>query len=79
MGCHQYQENHAIAVCKNCGRATRADRCGDTGQGIACCAACAEELLETYELRNRFKQSMGNGSSPPIPASALRYFLFDLI
>ncbi len=79
MRCCRHQESHAIAICRNCGKATRPDCCDDTGREVACCSACSEELRETYRLKNRLKQSFGIGSSPPTPSSVFVSSLFDLI
>ena len=79
MRCYRHQGIHAIAACKNCGKATCSDCCEDTGQGVACCPTCAQELRESYQLKNRLKQSLGVGSSPPIPATVFMYSLFGLI
>ena len=79
MYCYQHNERHAIAVCKNCGKATCPDCSDDTGQGIACGAACADEIRETFLLKTRLKRSLGVGSNPPLPVSVPVYSLFGLI
>lgn len=79
MRCYKHREENAIAVCRNCGKATCADCCHDTGPGIACSATCEGELLETGRLKDKQKQSYGIGSKPPIPASVSTYFFFGAI
>jgi len=79
MHCYRHKEKHAVAVCRNCGKAACPDCCEDTGQGIACCSICEEELRDSYRVKNRLKQSFGIGSSPPIPSSVFMYSLFGLI
>lgn len=79
MHCYRHPEQHAVAVCQNCGKGACADCCEDTGQGIACCAACAAEIRETYLLRSRQKRSLGVGVKPPLPATVPVYALFGLI
>ena len=79
MRCYQHRENHAIAVCQSCGKATCCDCSEDTGQGIACCWTCAEKLQRTQQLNERLEQSLGIGSRSPMPASVPTYFFFGLI
>jgi len=79
MHCYRHNGQHAVAVCRNCGKAVCRHRSEDTGQGIACCSAYAEEVQENYQLKNRLKQSLGIGSTVPIPASAFMYSFFGLI
>lgn len=69
MRCYEHREEHAIAVCRNCGKAACADCCDDTGHGIACSSACAGKLWEANGL----------GAKPPVPASVSTYFFFGLI
>ena len=79
MHCFRHEENYAVAVCQNCGKAACPDCCEDTGQGVACCWTCAEELQQTRLLKQRLAQSLGIGSRPPLPASVPTYFFFGLI
>ena len=79
MNCYQHPEQAAVAVCRNCGKATCAACCDDTGNGIACCSACHEALLETDRLTERLKQSFGIGRKPPLPATIPTYALFGVI
>ena len=79
MNCFRHHDRPAIATCRNCGKAACADCCDDTGQGIACSPACISELQETYQLKERLKQSFGVGRRPPMPASIPTYALFGLI
>jgi len=79
MHCYQHRDEHAVAVCKNCGKATCPACCNDTGDGIACSANCAQELQEYQQLQRRLKQSLGIGTNAPMPASVPTYFFFGLI
>ena len=79
MQCFKHREESAVAICKHCGKATCADCCEDTGQGVACSAACEGALLESARLRDKLKQSYGLGPNPPMPASVPTYFFFGLI
>ena len=79
MNCFRHQDQPAIAVCKNCGKAACADCANDTGQGIACSDACVVELQQHYQLDQRLKQSFGIGRKPPMPATVLTYAMFGII
>ena len=79
MRCYRHDGQRAVAVCKNCGKSACADCCDDTGQGIACCTACAQEIRESYLLQARLKRSLGVGSKPPLPLSVPVYSMFGLI
>jgi len=79
MRCYRHNEREAIAVCCHCGKAACTDCSEDTGQGIACCAGCAAEIQDSYQLKERLRQSFGVGSKPPMPSSVLMYALFGLI
>ncbi len=79
MFCFRHQDKHAVAVCKNCGKAACSECCEDTGQGIACCQACIQELLQASQLSGRMRQSFGVGAKPPVPASVPTYLFFGLI
>ena len=79
MQCYRHQERAAIAVCRHCGKAACPDCSEDTGQGIACSAACATEIQETYRLITRLKQSFGIGLTLPMPASVSMYAFFGVI
>ncbi len=79
MRCFRHKESQAIAVCRNCGKAACPDCCDDTGHGVVCSPSCSEELWQTYRLNSRLKQSLGIGSSPPMPVSVSMYAYFGLI
>ena len=79
MNCYRHHNRSAIAVCKNCGKTACSECCDDTGQGIACCPACTEELQQTYRLKERLKRNFGIGSKLPLPAAVPMYALFALI
>ena len=79
MHCYRHTEDYAVAICQNCGKAACPDCSEDTGQGIACCWTCAEELQQTQRLNERLQQSLGIGAQPPLPASVPTYFFFGLI
>lgn len=79
MYCYRHKGEHAVAVCRNRGKAACADCCEDTGQVIARCSTRADEVQETYLLKNRLKQSLGVESNPPIPSSVFMYSIFGLI
>ncbi len=79
MHCYRHEEPHAVAVCGNYGKAACLDCCEDTGQGIACCSTCEEELRESYRVKEQLKQSFGIGSRPPMPVSVTTYAFFGLI
>ncbi len=79
MHCYRHNERHAVAVCRNCGKAACPDCCENTGQGIACGPTCAEEIRVAYRLKTRLKQTLGLGSKLPMPVSVSTYFLFGLI
>ena len=79
MNCYRHNARNAVAVCKNCGKATCSDCCADTGQGIACGPTCAEEIQAAYRLKTRLKQSFGIGSKLRMPVSVATYSLFGLI
>ncbi len=79
MQCYRHEERHAVAVCRNCGKAACPDCCEDTGQGIACCWTCEEELRESYRVKDRLKQSFGIGSRLPTPVSVSMYAFFGVI
>jgi len=79
MHCFRHPGQHAVAVCKHCGKAACGDCCEDTLQGIACSADCAKELQEDDLLNSSLKQSYGIGAKPPLPASIPTYFFFGII
>jgi hypothetical protein len=79
LNCFSHQDQPAVAVCKNCGKAVCASCCDDTGQGIACSETCVTELQQHYLLEQRLKQSFGIGRKPPMPATVLTYAMFGVI
>ena len=79
MRCYRHRDNDAIAVCQNCGKATCADCCDDTGSAVACGADCAAEVQRSYDLKRQLMQSFGVGMRPPMPASVPTYFFFGMI
>jgi hypothetical protein len=79
MRCFQHRDYDAIAVCQNCGKATCADCCDDTGPAVACGADCAAEVQRSYDLKRQLMQSFGVGTRPPMPASVPTYFFFGMI
>ena len=79
MHCFRHPTQDAIAICRYCGKATCGDCCKDSRQGIACSAACAQELQQDDLLNKRLKQSYGIGAKPPMPASVPAYFFFGII
>jgi hypothetical protein len=79
MRCYNHRENHAIATCRNCGKAACANCCDDTGQGIACSPACSEELRRTYRLKSGLHRNFGIESRPQTPISVFMYAFFGLI
>ena len=79
MYCYRHNDRQAVAVCCHCGKAACADCSNDTGQGIACSAACVTEIQASYQLKERLRQSFGVGSKPPLPSSVLMYAIFGLI
>jgi hypothetical protein len=79
MNCFRHPDHAAVAVCKNCGKATCIDCADDTGQGIACCSTCVSEIQQHHQLESRLKESFGVGRRPPMPATVSTYSLFGLI
>jgi len=77
--CYQHFGRPAVAVCKYCGKATCQECSSDTGQGVACSQACADELQDTASLQRQLKRSLGVGVDAPMPASIPTYFFFGLI
>lgn len=79
MQCYRHSDSEAVAVCRHCGKAACPECSEDTGQGIACCAACATEIQNSYLLKERMRQSFGIGHKLPMPVSVLMYGFFGLI
>ncbi len=79
MHCYRHREDHAVAICQNCGKAACADCCEDTGQGIACCWTCSAGLQQTRRINEQLARILGIGTQPPMPASVPTYFFFGLI
>jgi len=79
VNCFRHPDQPAVAVCKNCGKATCSDCADDTGQGIACSSACVAEIQQHYQLEGKLKESFGIGRKPPMPATVSTYALFGLI
>ena len=79
MHCYQHTNRHAVAVCRNCGKAACPECCNDTGEGVACSTSCADEIRDSYRLQRRLKQSFGIGMQPPMPTSVPTYTFFGLI
>jgi len=79
LNCYRHEDRPAIAVCRNCGKATCIECCDDTGRGIACSATCIDELQQAHQLTERLKQNFGIGRKPPMPATIPTYGLFGLI
>ena len=79
MNCYKHTDRQALAVCRECGKATCQECCSDTGHGIACSQTCADQLRDSYRLRTQMQQSVGIGARPPMPASVTTYAFFGLI
>jgi hypothetical protein len=79
MNCYRHQDQPAVAVCKNCGKATCPECCGETARGIACSEQCTLELLEAAELEAGIRKNLGVGADLPMPSTVPTYFFFGLI
>jgi hypothetical protein len=79
MNCYRHADRSAVAVCRNCGKAACGACCDETARGVACSQTCADEIRDSYRLKQRLKQSFGIGAPPPMPASVPTYTFFGLI
>lgn len=79
MNCFRHQDRQAVAICRNCGKATCPLCATDSTYGIACSSQCVHELSQGEQLDARLRQSFGVGTRPPVPASVPTYFFFGLI
>ena len=79
MHCYRHTNSHAVAICRNCGKAACPDCCDDTEQSVACSSKCADEIRNSLRLQHRLEHSFGIGAQPPMPASVPTYALFGLI
>lgn len=79
MRCFKHQDEPAIGICSNCGKAVCQQCCRDEARQIACSETCVQETFLAQQLNSRLRQSLGVGIKPPMPPSVSTYFLFGLI
>lgn len=79
MHCFSHQDQHAIGVCSNCGKAVCQHCCREDAQQLACSETCVQKLFLAQQLHSRLRESLGVGIKPPMPPSVSTYFLFGLI
>jgi hypothetical protein len=79
MHCFKHQEQPAIGICANCGKAVCEQCCREEAPKLACSDTCVQDLFVAEQITDGLRQSFGIGIKPPLPPSVSTYFLFGLI
>lgn len=76
MQCYQHQDRVAVGLCKACQKAVCLSCGQDTGRGLACGEACADEVKAINEIVDRSKQIYSIGSKSKLPATGIFLYAF---
>jgi hypothetical protein len=80
MYCFAHRNNSALGTCKACNKAVCAECLIDTGNGLACCLQCEQEVKDIHAIVSRSKliYSIGTKGSA-LPSGILVYIFFTIL